>query len=40
MVGIGYSLNRYKLGKLKFKKDCKDILYNLPFSSWNLDFID
>ena len=40
MVGIGYSLNWYKLGKLKFKKDCEDILYDLPFSSWNIDFID
>tara|TARA_Y100000389_G_scaffold195565_1_gene227164 strand:+ start:195 stop:911 length:717 start_codon:yes stop_codon:yes gene_type:complete len=40
MAGIGYSFNWYKLGNLKFKKECEDILYDSPFSTWNLDFIE
>ena len=40
MVGTGYSLNWYKLGNLRFKKDCEAILCGAPFSSWNLDFIE
>tara|TARA_B100000073_G_scaffold314201_1_gene289196 strand:+ start:3350 stop:4066 length:717 start_codon:yes stop_codon:yes gene_type:complete len=40
MVGFGYSLNWYKLGNLKFKKECESILCDTPFSIWNLDFID
>jgi hypothetical protein len=38
MVGTGYSMNWYKLGNLKFKKECEEILYDVPFSTWNLDF--
>ena len=40
MAGVGYSLNWYRLGNLEFKKDCEEILYDTPFSTWNLDFID
>jgi hypothetical protein len=38
MVGTGYSLNWYKLGRLKFNKNCESVLYDAPFSNWNLDF--
>jgi len=40
MAGIGYSLNWYKLGNLKFKKECENVLYDTTFSTWNLDYID
>lgn len=38
MVGTSYSINWYKLSNLQFKKDCEEILYDAPFSTWNLDF--
>ena len=38
MVGTGYSLNWYKLGRLKFNKELESVLYDSPFSNWNLDF--
>ena len=38
MAGIGYSLNWYKLGNLKFNKNTEDTLYYAPFSTWNLQF--
>ena len=38
MVGTSYSMNWYKLGNLTFKKECEEILYDAPFSTWNLDF--
>ena len=38
MVGTSYSMNWYKLGNLNFKKDCKEVFYDAPFSTWNLDF--
>ena len=38
MVGTSYSMNWYKLGNLKFKKECEEILYDIPFSTWNLNF--
>lgn len=40
MVGTSYALNWYKLGNLKFKKECEEVLYEAPFSTWNLDFIE
>jgi len=39
MVGTSYSMNHYKLGNVRFKKECEDVLYDPPFSSWNLDFV-
>ena len=39
MVGTSYTMNWYKLSNLKFKKDCQDEFYNVPFSIWNLEFI-
>ena len=38
MVGTGYSLNWYKLCRLKFSKELESVLYDVPFSNWNLDF--
>ena len=37
MIGTGYSLNWYKLGHIRFDSDCKDIFYDAPFSTWNID---
>lgn len=31
MVGTSYTSNFYKLGKIKFKKECKEESYNAPF---------
>jgi len=39
MIGTGYSLNWYKLGQLKFKKNCEDLLYDAPFSNWNIFYV-
>ena len=39
MVGTGYSLNWYKLKNLKFKQECEEILYEAPFSTWNLEYV-
>lgn len=38
MVGTSYTMNWYSLGKLKFEKECEDILYDAPFSTWNLEY--
>ena len=38
MVGTSYSMNWYKLGNLKFNKNCEDSFYDAPFSTWNLEF--
>lgn len=38
MVGTSYTMNWYKLGNIKFKKDCEEELYDAPFSIWNLEF--
>jgi len=39
MVGTSYSMNHYKLSNIRFKKECEDMLYDAPFSTWNLDFV-
>lgn len=39
MVGTSYSLNWYKLGNLKFEKECEDYFYDSQFSTWNIKYI-
>ena len=38
MVGLGYSVNWYKLNNLTFDNDCEDLFYDAPFSTWNIKF--
>ena len=38
MTGTTYTINWYKLNKLKFKKECIPIFDNTVFSNWNLEF--
>ena len=38
MVGISYTFNWYKLSDIIFDKDCEDIFYDIPFSTWNIKF--
>jgi len=38
MVGTSYTFNWYKLKDLYFDKDCEDILYDAPFSTWNIKY--
>ena len=39
MIGTSYSIGWYKLGFLKFKKECEEILQNAPFSTFNIEYI-
>lgn len=39
MVGTSYSMYHYKLSNIRFKKECEDMLYNAPFSTWNLEYV-
>lgn len=39
MIGTSYSIGWYKLGFLKFKKECEEILLNAPFSTFNIEYI-
>jgi len=39
MIGTSYSIGWYKLGFLKFKKDCEDLLINAPFSTFNIVYV-
>ena len=38
MVGTSYALNWYKLSDIIFDKDCEEIFYDLPFSTWNIKY--
>jgi len=39
MIGTSYSISWYKLGFLKFKKECEEVLLNAPFSTFNIEYI-
>ena len=38
MVGTSYTFNWYKLSDITFDKDCEEIFYDLPFSTWNIKY--
>ena len=38
MVGTSYTFNWYKLSNIMFDKDCEDIFYDTPFSTWNIKY--
>ena len=38
MVGTSYAFNWYKLSDIFFDKDCEDIFYDIPFSTWNIKY--
>ena len=38
MVGTSYTFNWYKLSDIIFDKDCEDIFYDIPFSTWNIKY--
>ena len=38
MVGTSYTFNWYKLSNIIFDKDCEDIFYDTPFSTWNIKY--
>ena len=38
MVGTSYAFNWYRLSDIYFDKDCEDIFYDIPFSTWNIKY--
>ena len=39
MICTSYSISWYKLGFLRFKKECEELFINAPFSTFNIEYI-